>query len=99
MQLINNAQYAIHKKLIRDDVSCLKSIDVLKARDKEQLNNPTFKPLEFEWFKKEAGANGFIREGLPQSDRLFRLNQIAIYQMNSFLKNPPKSIQELKKLP
>ena len=41
----------------------------------------------------------FIREGLPQSDRLFRLNQIAIYQMNSFLKNPPKSIQELKKLP
>lgn len=41
----------------------------------------------------------FIREGLPQSDRLFRLNQIAIYQINSFLKNPPKSIQELKKLP
>lgn len=41
----------------------------------------------------------FIRDGLPQSDRLFRLNQIAIYQINSFLKNPPKSIQELKKLP
>lgn len=40
----------------------------------------------------------FIREGLPQSDRLFRLNQIAIYQMNSFLTNTPKSIQELKKL-
>lgn len=35
MQLINNAQYAIHKKLIRDDASCLKSIDGLKAREKE----------------------------------------------------------------
>ena len=40
----------------------------------------------------------FIREGRPQSERLLHLNQIAIYQMNTFLTTTPKSIQELKKL-
>ena len=39
-----------------------------------------------------------IREGVSQSDRLFRLNQIAIYQMKSLLRNNPKSIQQLKRL-
>lgn len=40
----------------------------------------------------------FIREGLSQSKRLFRLNQIAIFQLQSLWKEPVKSIQNLKKL-
>ncbi len=40
----------------------------------------------------------FIREGLSQSERLFRLNQIAIFQLQSLWKEPVKSIQNLKKL-
>ena len=39
-----------------------------------------------------------IREGIPQADRLYKLNQIAIYQMESLLRNNPKSIQRLKRL-
>lgn len=40
----------------------------------------------------------FIRLGMPQSERLFRLNQIAIYQLNSILSGNQKSIDTLKKL-
>lgn len=40
----------------------------------------------------------FIREGLSQSERLFRLNQIAIFQLQSLWKEPVKSILNLKKL-
>ena len=40
----------------------------------------------------------FIREGLSQSERLFKLNQIAIFQLQSLWKEPVKSIQNLKKL-
>lgn len=40
----------------------------------------------------------FIREGLPQPERLFRLNQIAIFQLQSLWKEPLKSIENLKKL-
>lgn len=40
----------------------------------------------------------FIREGLSQSERLFRLNQIAIFQLQSLWKEPVKSIKNLKKL-
>ena len=40
----------------------------------------------------------FIREGLSQSERLFRLNQIAIFQLQSLWREPVKSIQNLKKL-
>ena len=40
----------------------------------------------------------FIREGLSQSERLFRLNQIAIFQLQSLWKESPKSIENLKKL-
>ncbi|MCI7195533.1 MAG: DNA-binding protein, partial [Acidaminococcus fermentans] len=39
-----------------------------------------------------------IREGIPQSERLYKLNQIAIYQMESLLRNNPKSVQQLKRL-
>ena len=39
-----------------------------------------------------------IREGRSQSERLYRLNQIAIYQMESLLRNNPKSVQQLKRL-
>jgi hypothetical protein len=53
----------------------------------EKLNNPDFKPLEFEGFKKQAGLNSFIlnalfiQENMPQAERLRKLNQIAIQQM------------------
>ncbi len=40
----------------------------------------------------------FIREGLPQPERLFRLNQIAIFQLQSLWKEPLKSIENLKNL-
>lgn len=40
----------------------------------------------------------FIREGLSQSERLFRLNQIAVFQLQSLWKEPIKSIENLKKL-
>lgn len=40
----------------------------------------------------------FIRERLAQSERLFKLNQIAIFQLQSLWKNSLKSIDNLKKL-
>ena len=40
----------------------------------------------------------FIREGLSQSERLFRLNQIAIFQLQSLWQESLKSIKNLKKL-
>ena len=40
----------------------------------------------------------FIREGLSQSERLFKLNQIAIFQLQSLWKDSLKSIDNLKKL-
>ena len=40
----------------------------------------------------------FIREGLATSERLCRINQIAIFQLQSLWKEPVKSIQNLKKL-
>lgn len=39
-----------------------------------------------------------IREGMAQSERLYRLNQIAIYQMKSLLQSSTRSIQRLKEL-
>lgn len=60
----------------------------------EQLNNPMFKGGEFDPLLIEAGSNAFtslsnmeslnavfINEGLPQRERLIKLNQIAIQQM------------------
>lgn len=40
----------------------------------------------------------YIRDGLSQSERLFRLNQVALYQLNTLLTSSPKSIGRLKKL-
>lgn len=39
-----------------------------------------------------------IADKLPQADRLFRLNQVAIFQLQSLLKEPIKSIENLKAL-
>ena len=39
-----------------------------------------------------------IREGMAQAERLYRLNQIAIYQMKSLLQSSTQSVQRLKKL-
>lgn len=41
----------------------------------------------------------FIREGMSQEERLWRLNNIAVYQMNSILSGNLKSVESLKKLP
>ena len=40
----------------------------------------------------------FIKEGFSQSERLFRLNQIAIFHLQYLWKEPIKSIENLKKL-
>ncbi|GGE29433.1 KilA-N domain-containing protein [Psychroflexus planctonicus] len=45
----------------------------------EQLYNPNFKVVEFDHFKMNAG--------LAQSERLIKLNQIAIHQMQVLLEN------------
>ena len=51
----------------------------------EQINNPGFNSVEFDGFRKHAGLNRFnalfIEQGLPQAERLARLNRIAIQQM------------------
>ena len=40
-----------------------------------------------------------IRQGMPQDERLWNLNRIAVYQINSILSGSQKSIEALKKLP
>ena len=40
----------------------------------------------------------YIREGLSQQERLFRLNQVALFQLETLLKNSPKSLNTIKKL-
>lgn len=55
----------------------------------EKINNPNFKGVEFEAFKV-----ALIRKGMPQSDRLRELNNIAITQMKSLVGNP--SVKKLK---
>jgi len=60
------------------------------------LNNPDFKGVEFDPFLKEVGSNAFtmspsrwveitnavfINDGFSQSERLEKLNKIAISQM------------------
>lgn len=40
----------------------------------------------------------YIKEGLSQIERLFKLNAIAVYQMNSILKNGVKSIDTIKQI-
>ena len=53
----------------------------------EKLHNPDFKPVEFDGFKMDCPVNledpnaVFVNAGLPQSERLRKLNQIAIRQV------------------
>ena len=63
----------------------------------ETLYNPSFNPLEFEGFRSQAGLNAFtlsptqwieatnaivlINDGVLQGERLVKLNQMAIQQM------------------
>ena len=52
----------------------------------ETLYNPNFKPLEFEGFRNQAclmeNINAvLINDGMPQGERLMKLNKIAIQQM------------------
>lgn len=45
----------------------------------EEMYNPDFNSPEFEGIKNQAGL--IINEGLPQKERLPKLNRIAIQQM------------------
>ena len=45
----------------------------------EEICSPDFNSPEFEGIKNQAGL--IISEGLPQEERLFKLNKIAIQQM------------------
>ncbi|SEM01491.1 KilA-N domain-containing protein [Syntrophus gentianae] len=55
----------------------------------EKLNNPDFNSVEFDGIKMLAGLNS------PQSDRLKRLNEIAIRQMQILTATPAlKQIKE-----
>jgi hypothetical protein len=45
----------------------------------EQLNNPDFKPVEFDGFKNEAGANAFTLS--PQMKSFLRQFQIASFEL------------------
>ena len=62
----------------------------------EQIHNPNFNVVEFDHFRMQAGLPNFvlsvsewlektnavfINEGMPQQERLHKLNQIAIQQM------------------
>ena len=62
----------------------------------EQIHNPNFNVVEFDHFRMHAGLPNFvlsvsewlektnavfINEGMPQQERLHKLNQIAIQQM------------------
>ncbi|MBR6636090.1 MAG: KilA-N domain-containing protein [Phascolarctobacterium sp.] len=40
----------------------------------------------------------YIREGLSQQERLVRLNQIALFQLEALMKNQPKSLERIKRI-
>ena len=40
----------------------------------------------------------YIREGLSQQERLSRLNQVALFQLETLLKNQPKSLERIKRI-
>jgi len=69
----------------------------------EILNNPEFKPLEFEGFREAAGGNAFtlsnsllITQGKPQRERMISLRSMAISQLERI--TGIKSITELHRL-
>lgn len=51
----------------------------------EEMYNPDFNSPEFEGIKNQAGL--IINEGLPQEERLPKLNSIAIQQMKLLTAN------------
>ena len=60
----------------------------------EQLNNPEFKPLEFEGFRNAAGANAFTIWGITESQicrgsSLARTKKILDYSLCIFCTNLP----------
>ncbi len=90
------AGFLVHPKLqpLVRDISWTKN-PVIMAGCKDVLErefySPGFNPVEFDGFRKQAGLNIsnlenlnalFISQGQPQPERLIRLNQIAIQQMN-----------------
>lgn len=58
----------------------------------EEICNPVFNSPEFEGIKNKAGL--IISEGLPQEERLFKLNKIAIQQMKLLTAN--KRVKKLE---
>lgn len=60
----------------------------------EKINNPNFKPHEFEGFRKAE----MIKNNMPQSIRLKHLNKIALEQLDILQKNNQKALQQLKLL-
>jgi len=67
----------------------------------ETVHNPEFNYGKFAIIKSQAGLNGYGNMALPQSDRLKRLNQIAIRQMQTLTTSrtlqqiePPKGPKE-----
>ncbi|PWJ60709.1 MULTISPECIES: hypothetical protein [unclassified Fibrobacter] len=72
----NNPQITIHSWLRSRDI-----VEFLGLR--ESLHNPDFKRSKFDTFKKDAGS--FIKQGLPQSDRLEKLRETAESQLRTLL--------------
>ena len=61
----------------------------------EQLNNPHFKPIEFERFKIEAGSNYFVLSPKRWIDCTHAIgNNVAITQMRSLVEN--RYLKQLK---
>ena len=69
----------------------------------EMLYNPNFNCTEFGTFRNMAGSNNFvlsvktwiavlINEGVPQGERLVKLNQIAIQQMQVLEGNSSRNL-------
>ena len=56
----------------------------------ESLHNPDFKVVEFDHFRIQAGLPNFVlsEDGIPQPQRLKRLNEIAIHQMKVLSSGP-----------
>ncbi len=64
----------------------------------EQLNNPGFNSIEFDGIRHHAGLNSFSltpKRWIKQTERLIRLNRIAIQQMRVLVKD--QGIQHLEK--
>jgi hypothetical protein len=64
----------------------------------EQLHNPVFNSNEFVRIKNLENLNAhLIKEGVGHDERLLKLNEVAIYQLD--LLSNTKSVEYLKSLP